>query len=63
MRIVVLETDFFPDQHTMDEALASLERAPAGHRLSRHDLRRALNEDEWDAVLDAVLAGDVIVTV
>ncbi len=63
MRIVVLETDLFPDRRTMDEALAYLERAPAGHRLSRHDLRQALSEDEWDAVLDAVLAGDVVVTV
>ena len=63
MRIVVLETDLFSDRRAMDEALAFLERAPTRHRLSRHDLRPALSEDEWDAVLDAILAGDVVVTV
>ncbi|MDA8191292.1 MAG: hypothetical protein M0Z68_07505 [Gammaproteobacteria bacterium] len=63
MRIVVLETDLFPDRRAMDEALASLERTPTRHRLSRHDLRPALSEGEWDAVLDAILASDVVVTV
>ncbi len=64
MHIVVLETDLFPDRQTMEAALTSLAHGPAAHRLSRCDLRRgAPSEGEWDAVLDAVLAGDVVVTV
>ena len=64
MRIAVLETDLFPDKGTLEGALAVLEQAPATHHLSRHDLRRPkLTEHEWDAVLDAILASDVVVTV
>ncbi|WP_298135671.1 hypothetical protein [Acidiferrobacter sp.] len=64
MRIVVLETDLFPDRHTLNEALVSLERAPSAHQLSRQDLRHpGLSEGAWDAVLDAILTGDVVVTV
>ncbi len=64
MRIAVLETDLFPDRETLEGALVVLERAPAAHQLSRHDLRRPkLTEHEWDVVLDAILASDVVVTV
>ena len=64
MRIVILETDLFPDRQTVEGALAWLEEDLAAHRLSRHDVREATStEQECDALLDAILAADLVVTV
>ena len=64
MHIVVLETDLFPDRQTVEEALAWLQEGSATHRLSRHDLRGGMpTEREWNELLEAILASDVVVTV
>ncbi len=64
MHIVVLETALFPDRETVEAALTSLTQGPTGHHLSRWDLRHGtLSAGQWDTVLDAVLAGDLVVTV
>lgn len=65
MRIIILETDVFPDKQVMREALAWLKEDTVTHRLSRHDLRgRTPTEHEWwDELLDAILTADLVVTV
>ncbi len=63
MRIVVLETDLFPDRKTVEEALAWLKEGSPAHYLSRHDLReRTSTEREWDELLEAILVADLTVT-
>ncbi|MHB8252581.1 MAG: hypothetical protein ACYDEV_02495 [Acidiferrobacter sp.] len=63
MHIVILETDLFPDKKAMENALAALERVPAAPRLSRYDLREpGMTDGDWDAILDAILVSDVVVT-
>ncbi len=64
MRIVVLETDLFPDRQTVEEAVAWLEGDGATHCLSRHDVRGLTpTPHACDALLDAILAADLVVTV
>ncbi|MHB1513837.1 MAG: hypothetical protein ACYCTF_13580 [Acidiferrobacter sp.] len=64
MRIVILETDLFPDRQTVEGAVAWLKEDLAAHCLSRHDVRgHTLTEEECDVLLDAILTADLVVTV
>ncbi|HUW98286.1 MAG TPA: hypothetical protein VMV40_05505 [Acidiferrobacter sp.] len=64
MHFVILETNVFPDGETLEKALATLAVAPMSHRLSHYDLRRAdMTDADWDAVVGAIVACDMVVTV
>lgn len=60
MRIAVLEADLFPDAGTLRAALARLEERHAVVRLEA--ARRGMGEGDWDRLLEAILASDLVVT-
>ncbi len=60
MRIAVLEAGLFPDAGTLDAALARLEEDHAVVRLEA--VRQGMDEEDWDRLLEAILASDLVVT-
>ena len=60
MNIAVLNTGLFPDRDTMQDALSELEPF---HNVYRYDATRTgMTEQDWDQVLDELLASDLIIT-
>lgn len=60
MNIAVLNTGLFADRETMEEALSELE---VFHEVHRCDATRTpMSDEDWNKVLDALLASDVVVT-
>lgn len=61
MNIAILETGLFPDQSTMEDAITHL--LPV-HNVYRYDLRLAgRSAEDWDQLLDEVLAADRVFTI
>lgn len=61
MNIAVLHTHLFPDPETVAEAVTHLE---PHHNVYRYDVRQGgLSDDEWDQMLDEILAADRVITV
>ncbi len=61
MNIAILETGLFPDTATVEEALTHLEPL---HNVYRYDLiNESRTDDEWDQLLDEVLAADRVLTI
>lgn len=61
MNIAILETGLFPDMDTVEDAISHL--TPV-HNVYRYDLCQAeRTEQEWDQLLDEVLAADRVFTV
>ena len=61
MNIAVLETGLFPDSETVEDAITHL--VPL-HNVYRYDLREmSRTDDEWDQMLDEILAADRVLTV
>ena len=61
MNILQLNTGLFPDAQTVE---AALRRIAETHRVTVVDLaRRELNESDWDAAIQAILAADRIVSI
>lgn len=60
MRIAVIDTGVHPDRETLEAALAGL---GGTHAVQRLDARGGEDDEAlWDAVLDAVLDADRVVT-
>jgi hypothetical protein len=60
MNIVQLDTGLFPDAQTVIEALR---QTTPTHRVEVVDIQhRDLQEGDWDRVIVAILAADLIVT-
>jgi hypothetical protein len=60
MRILQLHTGLFPDADTIVEALAGL---ASGDAVERIDISRPeMGEEDWDRVVEAVLASDRVIT-
>ena len=60
MNIVQLNTGLFPDAQTV---IAALRQATATHRVDVVDIRRSdLQESDWDCVIAALLAADLVVS-
>ena len=60
MNIAVLETGLFPDAESVRDAVTHL--TPV-HNLYRYDLRQHdFSEQQWDQMLDDILASDRILT-
>ncbi|MCF8177566.1 MAG: hypothetical protein K9J74_03580 [Sulfuritalea sp.] len=60
MNIVQLDTGLFPDAQTV---IAALRQAQATHRIDVVDARRRnMLDSDWDGVIDALLAADLIVS-
>jgi len=61
MNIVQLNTGLFPDAQTVE---AALRRMAETHRVEVVDLaRRDMQETDWDAAIQAILAADRIVSI
>ncbi|MHB8347917.1 MAG: hypothetical protein ACYDHM_12190 [Acidiferrobacterales bacterium] len=60
MNIVVLNTGLFPDRKTMEDALSELEAVHSVYRCDATGVPKS--DEEWNKVLDALLASDVVVT-
>lgn len=61
MNILQLSTGLFPDAQTVVAALRQME---ATHHVATIDLRRRdLQDSDWDRVIDAILAADLVVSV
>ncbi|MDA8256141.1 MAG: hypothetical protein M0Z99_10990 [Betaproteobacteria bacterium] len=60
MNIVQLNTGLFPDAQTV---IAALRQAAATHRVAVVDIRRLdLQQSDWDGVIAAILAADLVVS-
>jgi hypothetical protein len=60
MNIVQLNTGLFPDAQTVE---AALRQTTATHRVNVVDIRRRdLQESDWDGVIAALLAADLVVS-
>jgi hypothetical protein len=60
MNIVQLNTGLFPDAQTV---IAALRQVAPTHRVDTIDLRsRDLQEGDWDRVIAAILAADLVVS-
>ncbi len=60
MNIVQLTTGLFPDAQTV---IAALRQATAAHRVDVVDIRRPdLQQSDWDSVIAAILAADMVVS-
>jgi hypothetical protein len=60
MNIVQLNTGLFPDAQTVE---AALRQTTATHRVNVVDIRpRDLQESDWDGVIAALLAADLVVS-
>ena len=61
MNIVQLNTGLFPDAQTV---IAALRQVAPTHRVDTIDLRsRDLQEGDWDRVIAAILAADLVVSI
>lgn len=61
MNIVQLNTGLFPDAQTVE---AALRRMAETHRVDTIDIRsRDMQEGDWDAAIQAILAADRIVSI
>ena len=61
MNIAILETGLFPDTETVEEAITHL--VPL-HNVYRYDLTQTQRtDDEWDQLLDEILAADRVFTI
>ncbi len=61
MNIVQLNTGLFPDAQTVEAALRQMSGT---HRVTVVDIaRRDMQQDDWDAALQAILAADRIVSI
>jgi hypothetical protein len=60
MNIVQLNTGLFPDAQTVEAALRQM---AATHRVAAIDIQRLdLQESDWDGVIAAILAADLVVS-
>lgn len=60
MNIVQLNTGLFPDAQTV---IAALRQMAPPHRVELVDIRRLdLQERDWDGVIAAILAADLVVS-
>jgi hypothetical protein len=60
MNIVQLNTGLFPDAQTV---IAALRQMTATHRVEVVDIRRLdMQERDWDGVIAAILAADLVVS-
>lgn len=60
MNIVQLNTGLFPDAQTV---IAALRQMTPPHRVELVDIRRLdLQERDWDGVIAAILAADLVVS-
>jgi len=60
MNIVQLDTGLFPDAQTV---IAALRQMASTHRVDVVDIqRRDMQESDWDGVIAAVLAADLVVS-
>ena len=60
MNIVQLNTGLFPDAQTV---IAALRQTTPAHRVDVVDIRRLdMQESEWDSVIAAILAADLVVS-
>lgn len=60
MHILQLNTGLFPDAQTV---IAALRQATATHRVDVVDIRRLdLQQSDWDGVIAAILAADLVVS-
>lgn len=61
MNILQLNTGLFPDAQTVEAALRQM---TGTHRVTVVDIaRRDMQQDDWDAALQAILAADRIVSI
>ena len=61
MKILQLNTGLFPDAQTV---MSALQVAAGADRVTTIDLsRRDLQESDWDAAIQAMLAADRIITI
>lgn len=61
MNIAILETGLFPDMDTVQDALSHLMPVHNVYRYELHGTQRT--DEEWDQLLDEVLAADRVFTV
>jgi hypothetical protein len=59
MKIFVLNTNLFPENGAVEEALAQLGSA---HEVTRHDTDSALTDSDWDRTVQALTSADRIIT-
>ena len=63
MNILQLDTGLFPDARTVD---AALRLTTPAHRVEVVELgprrRREMRDDDWDGVLSAILAADLVIS-
>ena len=60
MNIVQLDTGLFPDAQTV---IAALRQMASTHRVEVVDIqRRDMQESDWDGVIAALLAADLVVS-
>jgi len=60
MNIAILETDLFPDAETVSDAVSHLTPMYNVYRYKLRDPERT--EEQWDQLLDEVLASDRVFT-
>jgi hypothetical protein len=60
MRVLVLDAGIFPDRETIEAALA---RLGDGNEVRRVQPTADASDSEWDRVLSAIRAADLVVTV
>ncbi|MBI5901730.1 MAG: hypothetical protein HZB40_21240 [Rhodocyclales bacterium] len=61
MNILQLNTGLFPDAQTVEAALRQMSGT---HRVTVVDIaRRDMQQDDWDAALQAILGADRIVSI
>lgn len=61
MNISILETGLFPDVKTVEEAISHLEPIHNVYRYRIND--NQLSDDEWDQMLDEIIASDRVLTI
>lgn len=60
MNILQLNTGLFPDAQTVE---AALQLMAAAHCVNVVDIRRLdMQQGDWDGVIDAILAADLVVS-
>lgn len=61
MNISILETGLFPDTETVEETLTHLEPI---HNVYRYKLlEKQRSDEEWDQLLDEIIASDRVFTI
>lgn len=60
MKIFILRTSLFPEKVAIEEAITRLE---SSHEISHFDTERSdLTEDDWDKVVQEIVAADHVLT-